>query len=122
MELKEPIYKGFYKFSFEEAFSRFSEYFGQYKIKRANKKIGEIILEAAYPYSLGLWSTWIKHIVINIEQRGTNLSEIEIYGKPVLSPHHLFKELYYRRIRIDIIKFKDDFIKSFQEFELRHLK
>ena len=119
MELKEPIYNGFYKFSFEEAFARLSEYFGRYKIKRINKELGEIILEASYPYNLFLWSTWIKQIVIKIERKGTNLAAIDIHGKPVLSQHHLFKELYYRRIKIDISKFKKDFIKAFQEYELR---
>jgi hypothetical protein len=119
MELKEQIYKGFYKFSFDEAFTRLSEYLDQYKIKRTNKKLGEIILDASYPYKLFLWSTWIKHIVIKIERKGTNLAEIDIYGKPVLSPHHIFKELYYRRIKIDISKFKEDFKKAFQKYEWR---
>ncbi len=117
IELKEPICKGFYKFNYDEAFSKISAYFEHYQIKKIDKEFGEIIVEASYLFTLFLWSTWIKHIVIKIERRSENLTMIDIYGKPVLSPHHLFKTLYYRKIKIDINKFKEDFIKTFQKYE-----
>ena len=116
-ELKEPIHRGFYKFPYEEAFTKIAEYFSQYKIRTANKETGEIIIEAAYLYTAFMWSTWIKHIAIKIMQRGENITEIDIYGKPALSPFHLFKVPYYRKIRIDIARFREDFKRTFQKYE-----
>jgi hypothetical protein len=118
-ELKEPIHRGFYKFGYEEAFTKIGEYFDQYKIKIANKKTGEIIIEASYLYTAIMWSTWIKHIVIKINQRGENITEVDIYGKPALSPLHLFKVPYYRKIKIDITGFKEDFKRAFQKYDWR---
>ena len=116
-ELKEPIHRGFYKFGYDEAFSKIIKYLDQYEIKRVDKKVGEIIIEASYLYTLFMWSTWIKHIVIKIEKRGTNITVVDIYGKPALSPLHLIKLPYYRKIRIDISRFKEDFKKAFQKYE-----
>lgn len=116
-ELKEPIHTGFYKFGYEDAFTRIFEYFDQYTIKSVDKKVGEIIIEASYLYNAFMWSTWIKHIVIKVMQRGENITEVDIYGKPALSPLHFFKVPYYRKIRIDIIRFREDFIRTFQKHE-----
>jgi len=116
-ELKEPIHRGFYKFGYEDAFTKICEYFEQYKLKRVDRKSGEIIIEASYLYNAFMWSSWIKHIEIKIEKRGKNITKVAISGKPALSPLHLFKVPYYKKIRIDITRFKEDFKRAFHNYE-----
>jgi hypothetical protein len=121
IELREPIIKGFCRLDYEEAFSRICNYLKNYEITE-DKRSGKITVEASYIYQLVFWSTWIKNIVILLERRSDNVTFIEIFGKPVLSPHHIFKIPYYRKNKINISDFKQEFINNFQIYGNKTLK
>jgi hypothetical protein len=97
----EPIFHAHVLLDANEAFRRVEETTRKYRIKTIDSKRRRIVFDTPYLYSFFLYVTWIKEIVVTVTPVTEEESAIEAYGKPVLSPHHLFLTPVFSARRID---------------------
>lgn len=110
----EPIYKADVLLDTNETFRRAVEMTKKYRVKTVDAVRKKIVLNATYLYTFFIYVTWIKEIVITVTSVSDKVSTIEVYGKPALSPHHLFlTSLFYSR-KIDRKTFVEEIANTFK--------
>jgi len=110
--IKEPIYGSVLSLKFNDAWNRIIEFSKEYSIKKNDKINAIVVLDVSYPIRMFTYFTWVEGIVISLKSLGNNTTMINIYGKVLLSPHHLFRLITLNKKKID----KNAFLSNVKNF------
>lgn len=99
--IKEPIYDSILSLKFNDAWKKAIDFSKAYPIKRIDKDNALIVLDIAYPIRLFTYFTWAEQIIISLKPLNDNSTMINVIGRVLLLPHHIFRSVTLNKKRID---------------------
>lgn len=115
--IKDPLYSSVLSIPFNAAWEKIIEFSKGYTIKEINKEKLRIILNVSYTIRFVTYFTWVDSIIIKLEPLRNDTTMINIFGKVLLSPHHILRTFSLNKKKID----KDAFFKNvhinFEKYE-----
>ena len=117
--IKEPIYGSVLSLKIDDAWNKILAFSEDYPIKKKDKDNYLIVLNIGYPIRMFTYFTWAEGIVISLKPLGDNTTMLNIYGKVLLSPHHIFRSITLNKKKIDKSAFLSNAKTSFKQFETK---
>ena len=115
--IKEPIYASVLSLKLNDAWDKIVQFSKNYPIKKKDKDNAKIVLDIGYPIRMFAYSTWIEGIVISLRPVTSDTTMINIYGKVLLSPHHILRLSTLNNKKIDKDLFLSNAKISFERYE-----
>lgn len=110
--ITEPIYRAVLSLKLDQAWNRIVEFSREYPVKRIDRDRATIVLNVGFPIHILGRSTWVEGIAISLKSISGNATIININGRVLLSPHHIFRSITLNKKKID----KDNFLSEIKIF------
>ena len=117
--ISEPIYKQTVALNAIDAFQKATDFAKKYRVKNLDPQNGKIILDVTYIHKFFANITWVKEVVIKVKPLSSQISSIEFYGKPAISPHNIFLLPFFREKQINIDQFTFNIQTFFQKYKVK---
>ena len=120
--ITEPIYRAHVRLTFVDAFQKSREIAQRYRIKDCDDKRGRVILDVSYLFTFFMYATWIREVVVDITPVRNDVTLVQIYGKPSLSPLRLLQIPSLMKKKVSKDKLLSDFKSVLEQFEIGNIE